>query len=144
MTFPGATGQHFSLLRSRAELTALTLTAAGPTLGNRLFLFYFLSLFFLHRCTWNNFIWRGWKYSRWEEKGTFVPRRNDPVGSFGPERCQNPFFFFSLVPQSELVRLKGLAALCVAPESFMTLAQSFPLILTFLWSFTALPLLFFP
>lgn len=52
--------------------------------------------------------------------------------------------FFSLVSQSELVRLKGLAALRVAPESFMTLAQRLPLILPFLWSFPVLPLLFFP
>lgn len=43
--------------------------------------------------------------------------------------------FFIWFFQSELVRLKGLAALCVAPERFMTLAQSFPLILTFLWSY---------
>lgn len=42
---------------------------------------------------------------------------------------------FSLVSQSELVTLKGLAALCVAPESFIILAETFPLILTFLYSF---------
>lgn len=145
LTFPGATGQHSSLLRSPAEFTSLTLTAAGPTLGNRahrLLLSFFFLFFFLRRCTWNNFIWRGWKYSRWEEKGTFVPWRNDPVGFFGPERCQNTFF--SLVSQSELVMVKGLAALCVAPESFMTLAQSFPLILAFLCNLPLLPLLFFP
>lgn len=47
MTFPGATGQHFSLLRSLAEFTSLTLTAAGPTLGNRAHrLFLFFSFFF--------------------------------------------------------------------------------------------------
>lgn len=52
--------------------------------------------------------------------------------------------FFPSVSQSELVTLKGLAALCVAPGSFITLAERFPLILTFLYSFTTLPLLFFP
>lgn len=61
-TFTEATGHYFKPLQSLAEFTPLRLTALGPTFwGNRARPF--------HWCTWNNFIWRGWKYSRCKERG---------------------------------------------------------------------------
>lgn len=92
--FTWAMGQLFKLIQNLAEFTPLRLTALGSTFSKAGLSF--------HWCTWNNFIWLCWKYSKCKEKGHLWSLQwKESIGIYCPKQCQIPFF--SLLPQTEKI-----------------------------------------